>query len=211
MATYLFARSYAGFRAFVVAICITLGSGFLFQGIGQGATLEARYDPDTGNITMIAVDGNGDPVSMAVLAFQFLSPPPTEKLTGEAANIPSGANFSISNDSSGGVYSQAGSEIYATNFPQSDALFNDSWNLGNVAMKGMSLSDVTASFTTSGASTPGGQPVAGSYLYWVVGASGYSVAAITVVPEPTGAALTAGGLCCVAAARRTFRRGRRKC
>jgi hypothetical protein len=192
--------------AIPLLLVTTLAGLTVTSPIGKAAVLEAQYNPSTGNITMNAVDGSGQPLTIPVRSFWFLTNPP--RLTGDTANMPAGSDaaFSTTNDQDG-IYG-VGSEINAANFTQ-NALFTDTWNLGNVAASGMSLSDITASFTTDPDFTPGGEAIPGGYLYFVVGDTDYSVGTITVVPEPTQIALTAAGLACWLAA--GIRQSARRC
>jgi hypothetical protein len=163
----------------------------------HAAVLEARYDPASGNLSMQAVDGNGDPTSLAIKGFQFLSE--TNMLSGDTAVFPpapvgSGIYIKTSNDDFG-VFG-IDSEVYAVDSNQV-AIFDGSWDLGDVAAKNMTQADLLTNFTTDAASTPGGSAVAGGYLYWVVGDAGYTLGSIVAVPEPatfSGGFIAAVGL-----------------
>jgi hypothetical protein len=179
-----------------------IGSSLLtgFGSARQVGYREARYDPVTGNISMQAVDDNGDPTSLAINGFQFLSE--TNMLSGDTALFPpapvgSGIYFKTSNRDFG-VFG-LDSEIYAIDSNQV-AIFDGTWDLGDVAATNMTQADLLTNFTTDADSTPGGSAVAGGYLYWVVGDAGYTLGSIIAVPEPAtlGLAVLAvcGLLCC---------------
>jgi hypothetical protein len=163
-----------------------IGSSLLtgFGSARQVSYREARYDPVTGNISMQAVDDNGDPTSLAINGFQFLSE--TNMLSGDTALFPpapvgSGIYFKTSNRDFG-VFG-LDSEIYAIDSNQV-AIFDGTWDLGDVAATNMTQADLLTNFTTDADSTPGGSAVAGGYLYWVVGDAGYTLGSIVAVPEP---------------------------
>lgn len=181
-------RVLAGFLSLLVAPLVC-----------KAATLQALYDPATGNITMQAVDGNGDPTTLGIKGFQFLSP--TQQLGGATVTFPSApvgsGTYIKTSNTDFGVFG-VDSEIYAVDSNQV-ALFDSSWDLGDVAAANMTQQDLVANFTTDGPSTPGGSAVAGGYLYWVVGDAGYTLGTLVAVPEPSTmrlALLATCGLLC---------------
>lgn len=192
----------------VVLLCLASHGSLAF---GQAPTLEALYAPDTGNITMQAFDASGAPTSLQIATFQFLSP--SQFLSGVAATIPASAvSFATVLNTEASTYfnpARTAAEIYATNFAGSTALFNSTWNLGNVAGFGLSQSQIVSGFTTDPDVSPGGQPLAGKFLYQVQGDPTFRAGAITAVPEPSSLVLTAlAGLLGLAGLRRKYRRQR---
>ena len=162
-------------------------------------TLTAFYDPATGVIELKALDGNGQPATMNVSAFQLLSG--SQYLSGSAASIPSAA-FSfgtVLNTDTSNYFTPARpyAEIYATAL--TGTLFTSTWSLGPVAQTGLSQSDVNSGFASNPDLAPPAQ--AGRFNYETDG-SNWFAGAITVVPEPAGTAiLTAVPLVLVAAGR----------
>lgn len=154
----------------------------------------ALYDPANGNITLTARD-NGAPATLAVSAFQFLSP--AQKLSGSAATIPPAAisAFTVLNTDASAIYDppRQFAEIYASGL--GGTLFSSTWNLGNVAQAGLSQADLNAGFTSNGDVLPPAQ--AGKFLYesnatWFAGN-------LVAVPEPVlGPALLVGLIVSVA-------------
>lgn len=193
----------------IVVLCLALHGSLAF---GQAPTLEALYAPDTGNITMQAFDADGAPTSLQIATFQFLSP--SQFLNGVAATIPASAvSFATVLNTDASTYfnpARTGAEIYATNFAGSTALFNSTWNLANVASVGLSQSQIASGFTTDPDVSPGGQPLAGKFLYQVQGEPTFRAGSITAVPEPSSLAIAAlAGLLGLAnGVRRTLRRQR---
>jgi hypothetical protein len=152
--------------------------------------LRALYDPADGNITMQAFE-NGEPVNtLGIATFQLLSP--AAYLSGSAAAIPpAGLNFAtVLNTGTSTVVDPPSihSEIYATNLAGPTPLFTGSWNLGNVAVAGLTQADILTGFTTDptiiSPSLPGG------FLYQVQGGS-FAFGEITAVPEPSSMILAA--------------------
>lgn len=142
-------------------------------------TVTAFYDPVNGNITL-AVLADGEPATLAVSGFQFLSP--SQKLSGSAAAIPPAAVsfFTVLNTDASAIYEppRQYAEIYANGL--GSTLFNSSWNLGNVAQTGLSQADLTAAFITNGDVLAPAQ--SGKFLYesnatWLAGD-------LVAVPEP---------------------------
>jgi hypothetical protein len=188
-------------RAFAM-ISIFLASSSAF---GQTVSLEALYSPDTGNITMQAVNPDGSPGSLQIATFQFLSP--TQFLDGVVANIPASAVsfFTVLNTDESTYFTPArtNAEIYATNFSGSTPLFDSTWDLGNVASTGLNQSQIVSGFTTDPDVSPGGQALAGKFLYQIQGDSTFYAGDVTAVPEPsTLGAAAAAGLLGVAGLRR---------
>jgi hypothetical protein len=202
MRNYCFPTQHARSLIFLlVAMASILISG---RDVAFGVELVARYNPDSGNMRMVAVDSNGDPTTIAVQSFWFLTNPPRLS-TSVSATLPPGVNLALSTvNTDNGVYGQ-GSEINAVNF-NAVSLFNDEWDLGFIVNNGLSQSDVASSFTTDASFTPGGSSVPGGFLYLVVGDGAYTVGSVQVVPEPTGGLLGIVGTACLLAARVKRRR-----
>jgi len=179
-------------RAFAM-ISIFLASSSAF---GQTVSLEALYSPDTGNITMQAVNQDGSPGSLQIATFQFLSP--TQFLDGVVANIPASAVslFTVLNTDESTYFTPArtSAEIYATSFSAPTPLFDSTWDLGNVANTGLNQSQIFSGFTTDPDVSPGGQTLAGKFLYQIQGDSTFYAGDVTAVPEPSaiGAGVLAG-------------------
>jgi len=192
----------------IVMSCVAFGGS---QAFSQALTLEALYSPDTGNITMQAFDTSRTPASLQIATFQFLSP--AQLLNGAAASMPASAvSFATVLNTEASSYfnpARTAAEIYATNFAGSTPLFDSTWNLGNVAGAGLSQSQIAAGFTTDPDVSPGGQALAGKFLYQVQGDPAFRVGTINAVPEPTSLAITSlAGLVGLSGLRRTFRRRR---
>jgi len=173
--------------------------------LGQTAALEAFYLPETGNITMQAVNADGSLGSLQIATFQFLSP--SQFLDGVAASIPAGAvSFAtVLNTDASTFFTPAltGAEIFATNFAGPTALFDSTWDLGNVASVGLTQSQLVSGFTTDPDVSPGGQALAGKFLYQVQGDSTFYAGELTAVPEPSAVVLiAAAGLLGVGCLRR---------
>lgn len=154
----------------------------------------AFYDPADGNLTL-AVRDNGAPATLAVSAFQFLSP--AQKLSGPAAAIPPAAisAFTVLNTDSSAIYEppRQFAEIYANGL--GGTLFSSIWNLGNVAQPGLTQLDLNTGFTSNGDVLAPAQP--GKFLYesnatWLAGE-------IVAVPEPVGGRLLVVGCVAIAA------------
>jgi hypothetical protein len=194
-------RTLTGLRA-ISLICLATSGGLA---LGQAVSLEALYSPDTGNITMQAFNADGTAGSLQIATFQFLSPP--QFLNGSTAAIPASAvSFATVLNTDASTFfnpARTGAEIYATNFAGPTALFSSTWNLGNVASVGLSQSQIASGFTTDPDVSPGGQPLAGKFLYQIQGDPVFRAGAITAVPEPATLAFTGGvGLLGLAALRR---------
>ncbi len=148
----------------------------------------ALYDPTDGNITL-SVTENGAAASLAVSAFQFLSP--AQELSGSAAAIPPAAVsfFTVLNTDFSAIYEppRQYAEIYANGL--GNTLFTTSWDLGNVARTGLTQSDLNAGFLSNGDVLAPAQ--AGKFLYesnatWFAGD-------LVAVPEPSFGSLLAAG------------------
>ena len=190
----------------ITFFCLAVHGSLTF---GQASILEALYAPDTGNITMQAFDANGAPTSLQIATFQFLSP--AQLLNGVAATIPASAvSFATVLNTDASTFfnpARTSAEIYATNFAGSTALFNSTWNLGNVASVGLSQSEIASGFTTDPDVSPGGQPLAGRFLYQIQGDTTFRAGAITAVPEPSSFVIAAlAGLLGLAGLRRHLHR-----
>lgn len=161
--------------------------------LGQSVSLEALYSPNSGNITMQAFNVNGAPGALQIATFQFLSP--SQLLNGVAATIPASAvSFATvlnTNSSTFFTPSRTGAEIYATNFSGATPLFDSTWNLGNVAGLGLTQAQIDAGFTTDPDVSPGGQPLAGRFLYQIQGDPTFRAGKMTAVPEPSSLAIIA--------------------
>jgi hypothetical protein len=182
--------------------------------VAKADFLKAVYDPDNGNMTLQAVNAGGDPTTLNVKAFVFLSP--TQQFTGEVANLPprvgAGSLIETLNDADTfgfyGTYSEI-SSILATAVSSTSRLGMGSpteWDLGNVAAPGLSLSNFTAAENV----TPGSGSAEASFAYLVVGEQFYRRGDVTAVPEPSTLAMGGiAGLFATAGFVRT-RNGRRK-
>lgn len=173
---------------FLCAGLMALGGVIVACRAEAEGTLAALYDPATGTIVLETRSTNGDPAPVSVSTFQFLSP--ARYLSGQAAMIPASAAsfFTILNTDASSFFDPAlvAAEIYVTNFAGPTPLFTGSWDLGPVAALGLSSSQITAGFTTDPDVSPGGVPLAGSFLYQLQNGVGFQSGSITVVPEPSG-------------------------
>jgi len=199
---------------FFCAALMALGSVTMACRAEAQGTLTALYDPATGSIMLDARDANGDPAPLQIATFQFLSP--AGYLSGRSALIPASAAsfFTILNTDASSFFdpSLVAAEIYATNFAGSTPLFTESWDLGPVAALGLAASQIASGFTTDPDVSPGGVPLAGSFLYQVQSEARFQSGSITVVPEPSGM-LLAGGIAAVGVGvliRKCFSRTRRR-
>lgn len=196
-----------GLRAIAASCLATLGN----LAFGQTTTLKALYSPDTGNITMQAFDTNGSPASLQIATFQFLSP--AQLLSGTAASIPTSAvSFATVLNTDASTFftpARTGAEIYATNFSGATPLFSSTWNLGNVANVGLTQSQIVSGFTTDPDVSPGGQSLAGKFLYQIQGDATFYAGDLTAVPEPSALVMLAmAGFVAACAVRRRYTAGR---
>jgi len=195
--------------AAAIALCMLACGGP--SAFGQAVSLEALYQPDTGNITMQAFNLDRSPGTLQIGTFQFLSP--AQLLSGSVAAIPANAvSFATVRNSDASTFFEpprTAAEIYATNFAGPNALFQSTWNLGNVAALGLTQSQIDSGFTTDPSVTPGGQPLAGRFLYQIQGESAFHAGRVRVVPEPSSLAVVAvAGLLSAAGLPRLRRRRR---
>lgn len=169
-------------------------------GLRAEPTVTAFYNPADGNITLSVLD-NGVPATLAISAFQFLSP--AQYLSGSAASIPQSAisAFTVLNTDESAIYEppRQYAEIYANGL--GGTLFSTTWDLGNVAQTGLTQSDLNSGFTSNGDVLSPAQP--GKFLYetnatWVAGN-------LVAVPEPTGMLMVLGAAGFFAAAMRRRR------
>jgi hypothetical protein len=169
-------------------------------GLRAEPTVTAFYNPADGNITLSVLE-NGSPGTLAVSAFQFLSP--SQYLSGSAASIPPSAisAFTVLNTDESAIYEppRQYAEIYANGL--GGTLFSTTWDLGNVAQTGLTQSDLNSGFTSNGDVLSPAQP--GKFLYetnatWVAGN-------LVAVPEPTGMLMVLGATGFFAAAMRRRR------
>jgi hypothetical protein len=168
-----------------------------------GATpiVTAFYAPADGNITLSVTD-NGSPATLAISAFQLLSP--AQDLSGSTAAIPSAAisAFTVLNTDASAIYEppRQFAEIYANAL--GGTLFSTRWDLGTVARTGMTQADLNAGFTSNGDVLAPAQP--GKFLYesnatWLAGD-------LVAVPEPGIPAVLAAASLALVLARRWNRR-----
>ena len=154
----------------------------------------ALYDPANGNLTL-AVLANGAPGTLAVSAFQFLSP--AQRLSGSAAAIPPAAipAFTVLNTDASAIYEppRQFAEIYANAL--GGTLFTSTWNLGNVAQTGLTQADLDAGFTSNGDVLAPAQP--GKFLY--ESGANWFAGTIVAVPEPGVGPLVLAGVMAIAA------------
>jgi len=167
--------------------------------------LTAFYDPTTGVIELKVLDGNGQPATMNISAFQLLSG--SQYLSGSAASIPSTA-FSfgtVLNTDTSNYFDPARpyAEIYATAL--SGTLFTSTWSLGPVAQTGLSQSNINAGFASNPDLVPPGQ--AGRFNYETDG-SNWFTGTITAVPEPALTVAAMAVAACLALRRRVISRAR---
>jgi hypothetical protein len=166
-------------------------------------TVKAFYDPADGAISLAVLAADGTPGTLAVSAFQLLSP--SQLLSGSPASIPPAAIsfFTILNTDESAIYEppRQFAEIYATGL--GGTLFSTSWNLGSVAQAGLTQSDLEQGFLSNGDVLAPAQP--GKFLYehnatWFAGE-------VVAVPEPAGTAMIGIGglLLALALARRLSR------
>lgn len=183
----------------ILVVLLTLPA----SGLRAEPTVTAFYNPTDGNITL-AVLQNGAPATLAISAFQFLSP--SQYLSGSAAGIPTSAisAFTVLNTDESAIFDppRQYAEIYANGL--GGTLFSSSWNLGNVAQTGLSQTDLNNGFTSNGDVLSPPQP--GKFLYesnatWAAGS-------LVAVPEPAGVVLliSAGASMAAINSRRRFAR-----
>lgn len=168
-------------------------------------TVKAFYDPADGSISLAVLAADGSPATLAISAFQLLSPP--QLLSGSAASIPPAAIefFTIRNTDASALYDppRQFAEIYATGL--GGTLFSTSWNLGAVAQTGLTQADLVQGFVSNGDVLPPAQP--GKFLYennstWFAGD-------VVAVPEPSGTLMIGfGGLLLALASIRPMSRRR---
>lgn len=160
-------------------LTLTVASGVATMPVQAAPVVTAFYDPADGNITLSVLE-NGAPATLAVSAFQFLSP--AQELSGSAPAIPPAAVsfFTVLNTDESAIYEppRQFAEIYANGL--GGTLFSTTWNLGNVAQTGLTQADINIGFTSNGDVLSPAQP--GKFLYesnatWFAGD-------ISVIPEP---------------------------
>jgi hypothetical protein len=151
-------------------------------------TLEALYDPATGNISIRPIDGDtGNPwVGTAEFAlFSFNST--SGVFTGDPANFTPAPLFPPAVDTD----TRIETGLFAT--PYMTATYDTPYDVGNVAQTGLTQTFIDTDFTSGGSGTG----TLGAFTYnYVVGGSN-KVGTITVVgaiPEPSIILLALSGL-----------------
>ncbi len=164
-------RAFAALLATLFAVSATL--------VHAEPNVTAFYDPADGTISLSVLD-QGNPATLNVSAFQFLSP--SQYLSGSAAAIPPAAVsfFTVLNTDASAIYEppRQYAEIYANGL--GGTLLTSSWDLGTVAQPGLTQADLNAGFISNGDVLAPAQP--GKFLYesnatWFAGD-------MVAVPEP---------------------------
>ena len=201
------------FSAALFALTLLVASALQAVASGPATPLTLLYDPSNGNLKLqntTATTGSYNNINILTEA----SNGGIGWLTGPAANIPSGANTVQLNNNNGGENGLA-SQVFFTNFPTVAVISGmvlspnpdwssaapqpgpagSFWDLGNIAVTGMTQAQLDVRFTTSPDITPGFEAAPGKFLvaYDVVGAP-VTGAILQVVPEPSTYAMMVAGV-----------------
>lgn len=197
--------------AAMFALTLVVASSLEVSAQTTSQALTLVYDPSNGNMKL----RNTTLTTGSYQSFQILSvgdgtigavsgrPGNIGWLSGAAATLPT-SSFPVSNTSPFGL-NGLNSEITALNVGSAIGMVlapGGEWDLGNVAVTGMTAANILARFTTDPDATPGGVSQPGTFLvsYFNGGVASLTTpSAITVVPEPSTYAMmlagaTVGGL-----------------